>query len=113
MRVAVHGHSELMAVYHTAHNKAVGARVLWRKSSDLIPLTVGARAGTTPIRRAVAEHRPPLSSPGRLALDRLGAAHLEVLLLIGVVNEGRYTKSRANGRHIVWRVYRQNHKAFA
>jgi len=27
MRVAVHGHSELMAVYHTAHNKAVGARV--------------------------------------------------------------------------------------
>ena len=67
------------------------------KASNLIPLTAGARAGTTPIRRAVAEHRPPLSSPGRLALDRLGAAHLEVLLLIGVATAGRYMTSREEG----------------
>ena len=42
----------------------------------------------------MAEHRPPLSSPGRLALDRLGAVHLEVLLLIGVATAGRYMTSR-------------------
>ncbi len=30
------------------------------------------------------EHRPPPSSPGRRAPDRLGAAQPEVLLLIGV-----------------------------
>ena len=54
------------------------------KSSSLIPLTAGERAGTTPIRRAVTEHRPPPSSQGRRAPDRLGAAQPEVLLLIGV-----------------------------
>ena len=34
---------------HPSHIKAVGARVPRGKSSDLIPLTAGARAGTTPI----------------------------------------------------------------
>ena len=52
----------------------------------------------------MAEHRPPLSSPGRLTLDRLGAAQLEALLLIGVATAGRYLqcyeKSAIHGGNI-------------
>ena len=38
-------------VSRPSHNKAIGARVPGEKSSGLIPLTAGARAGTTFLHR--------------------------------------------------------------
>jgi hypothetical protein len=53
----------------------------------------------------VTEHRPPLSSPGRLALDGLGAAQLEVLLLISVVTADRYLQCHGKLRYSLWELF--------
>jgi hypothetical protein len=54
----------------------------------------------------VKDHRPPLSSPGRLALDGLDAAQLEALLLIGVATAETLYAIESGDRHIVWRIER-------